>query len=168
MYSEFCWKWWQNSSYMECWWCWEYGMLCDVGMLDVGDVGCWGCGIPRMWDVGNVGCWGFGMLRMWNVGDVGCWGCGMLGMWDVGDVGCLGWGLFTGMWDADLQNADASWLVSLGPIREDDNGTKWWLLCVTGTVSPPSYHFSISKFSTLIMLSLELPKKLKRHYFILI
>ena len=27
-----------------------------LGMFDVGDVGCWGCGIPRMWDVGNVGC----------------------------------------------------------------------------------------------------------------
>ena len=49
----------------------------------------------------------------------------MLGMWDVGDVGCLGCGMFTGMWDADLQNPDASWLVSLGPIREDDIGTKW-------------------------------------------
>ena len=55
---------------------------------------------------------------MWDIGDVGCLGCGMFGMWDVEDVGC-------GMWDADLQNADASWLVSLGPIREGDNGTKW-------------------------------------------
>ena len=52
-----------------------------------------------MWDVGDVGCWGCGMLGMWDVGDVGCWGCGMLGMWDVG---C---GMFAVMWDVDLQNA---------------------------------------------------------------
>ena len=66
-----------------------------------------------------MGCCECGMLGMWDVENVGCLGCGMFGMWDVG---C---GMFTGMWDADLQNADASWLVSLGPIREDDNGTKW-------------------------------------------
>ena len=36
---------------------------------------------------------------------------------------------------------DSSWLVSLGQIREDDNGTKWSLFRATGTKSPPSYHF---------------------------
>ena len=49
-----------------------------------------------MWDVGNVGCWGCGMLKMWDVEDVGCWGCRVFGRWDVGcgmwdvcrDVGC--------------------------------------------------------------------------------
>ena len=51
-----------------------------------------------MWDVGDVGCWGCGMLGMWDVGDVGCSGCGMFGMWDVRDVGCAGCGMF-GMWD---------------------------------------------------------------------
>ena len=29
---------------------------------------------------------------------------------------------------------DSSSLVSLGPVREDDNGIKWCLLHVTGTV----------------------------------
>ena len=130
-----------------------------LGMWDTQDVRCWECGMLRIWDIVNVECWRCGMFGMWDIGDVGCLGCGMFGMWDVEDVGC-------GMWDADLQNADASWLVSLGPIREDDNGTKWWLLCVTGTVSPPSYHFSMSKVSTLIMLSLQIPKKLKQHHFI--
>ena len=72
----------------------------------------------RIWDIATVECWRCGMFGMWDIGDVGCLGCGMFGMWDVEDVGC-------GMWDADLQNADASWLVSLGPIREGDNGTKW-------------------------------------------
>ena len=48
-----------------------------------------------MWDVGDVGCWGCGMFGMWDVRDVGCSGCGM---WDVG---C---GMFAGMWDVDLQN----------------------------------------------------------------
>ena len=66
------------------------------GMWDVGDVGCWECGMFGMWDVGDVGCWGCRMLRMWDVGDVGC---GMLEMWDVG---C---GTFARMWDVDLQNA---------------------------------------------------------------
>ena len=78
-----------------------------------------------MWDTQDVRCWQCEMLRIWDVANVECWRCWMLGMWDVGDVGCLGCGMFTGMWDADLQNPDASWLVSLGPIREDDNGTKW-------------------------------------------
>ena len=54
-----------------------------LGMWDVGDVGCWGCGMFGMWDVGDVGCWGCGMLGMWDVRDVGCSGCGMFGMWDV-------------------------------------------------------------------------------------
>ena len=61
-----------------------------------------------------------------------------------------------------ISTYDSSLLVSLGPFLEDDNGSTWcdmvWLLCVTGTVSPPSYHFSISRFSTLIMVSLQLPK----------
>ena len=34
-----------------------------------------------MWDVGDVECLGCGMLVMWNVRDVGCSACGM---WDVG------------------------------------------------------------------------------------
>ena len=93
--------------------------------LDAGHVGCWGCGMFKMWDVyRDVGCWfsksrklGMCDVGMWDVGDVGCWGCGMfaamwdvdlqnavswgcgmLGMWDVGDVGCSGCGTF-GMWD---------------------------------------------------------------------
>ena len=34
-----------------------------------------------MWNVGDVGCWGCGMLGMWDVRDVGS---GMFaGMWDV-------------------------------------------------------------------------------------
>ena len=52
-----------------------------------------------MWDVGDVGCWRCGMFGIWDVRDVGCLGCGMFGMWDVG---C---GMFAGMWDVDLQNA---------------------------------------------------------------
>ena len=76
-------------------------------MWDVGDVGCWRCGMLEMWDVAGVGCsgcgcWRCGMFGMWYVRDVGCSGCGMFGMWDVRDVGC---GMFAGMWDVDLQNA---------------------------------------------------------------
>ena len=55
---------------------------------------------------------------------------------------------------------DSSLLVRGLPIDGDDNGTKWRLLCVTGTVSPPSHHFSISRFSLLIMLSSQIPKNL--------
>ena len=52
-------------------------------MYDVGDVGCWGCGMFRMWDLGDVVCWGCAMFRMWYVEDVGC------GMRDVCRVvGC--------------------------------------------------------------------------------
>ena len=65
----------------------EFWGYCMLGMCDVRDVGCSGCG----------------MLEMWDVGDVGCSGCGMFGMWDVRDVGC---GMFAGMWDVHLQNAD--------------------------------------------------------------
>ena len=54
----------------------------------------------------------------------------------------------------------SSLLVSLGPICEDDNGTKWWELHVTGTASRPSYHFSVSGLSTLNMLFLQIPKNL--------
>ena len=38
-----------------------------------------------MWNVGDVGCWGCGMFEMWDVRDVGCLpGCGVFaGMWDV-------------------------------------------------------------------------------------
>ena len=53
---------------------------------------------------------------------------------------------------------DSSSLVKLGPVRKDDNGTNWWLLRVAGAVSPPSYYFSISRFSTLIMLYLQILK----------
>ena len=36
-----------------------------------------------MWDVGDVGCWRCGMLGMWDVLNMGC------GMWDVyWDVEC--------------------------------------------------------------------------------
>ena len=28
-----------------------------LGMCDVQDVGCWGCGLMEMWDVGDVGLW---------------------------------------------------------------------------------------------------------------
>ena len=71
-----------------------------LGMWDVRDVGCWGCGMFRMWDVQNGGCAGCGMCRMWDVRDVGCLGCGMFRMWNVG---CR---MFAGMWDVDLQNAE--------------------------------------------------------------
>ena len=54
-------------------------------MCDVGDVGCWRCGMfAAMWDV--------------DLQNAVSWGCGMLGMWDVRDVGYK-------MWDVDLQNA---------------------------------------------------------------
>ena len=36
-----------------------------------------------MWDVLDVGCFGCGMFWMWDVGDVGCSECRMCGMWDV-------------------------------------------------------------------------------------
>ena len=52
-----------------------------------------------MWDVGDAGCWGCGMFWMWDVLDVGCWGCGMLGMWDVRNVGCAGCGMWNVCWD---------------------------------------------------------------------
>ena len=71
-------------------------------MWDVGDVGCWGCGMLVMWDVGDVGSSGCGMFGMWDVPDVGCSGCGMFGMWEVQDVGC---GMLAGIWSVDLQNA---------------------------------------------------------------
>ena len=66
-----------------------------LGMCDVRDVGCSGCGMLGIWDVGDVGCWECGMLGMWDVRYVGCSGCGMFRMWDVQDVGCSG----CGMWD---------------------------------------------------------------------
>ena len=60
-----------------------------LGMCDVRDVGCSGCGMFGMWDVGDVGCSGCsecGMFGMWDVRDMGCSGCGM---WDVGCLlGC--------------------------------------------------------------------------------
>ena len=44
-----------------------------LGMWDVGDVGCSGCGMFEMWDARDVGCSG---CEMW---DVGCLpGCGMV------------------------------------------------------------------------------------------
>ena len=58
-----------------------------------------------MWDVGDVGCWRCGILGMWDIRDVGCSGFGILEMWDVRDLGCSGCGIFAGMWDIDLQNA---------------------------------------------------------------
>ena len=59
-----------------------------------------------------------------------------------------------------ISTYDSSLLVCLGPIHKDNNGTKWWRLRITGAVSPPWYHFSASRFSTLIMLSLQTPKNL--------
>ena len=55
---------------------------------------------------------------------------------------------------------DSSLLASLGIIREGGNEFKWWILRVTGTVAQCWYHFSISRFSTLILLSLQIPKNL--------
>ena len=58
-------------------------------MWDVGDVGCWECGMLGMWDVGDMGCSVCRMFGMWYVPDVGCSGCGMFGMWNVGCLlGC--------------------------------------------------------------------------------
>ena len=83
----------------------EFWGYCILGMCDVRDVGCSGCGMLAMWDVGDVGYWGCGMFGMWDVRDSGFWRCGMFGIWDVWDVGCSGCGIFAGMWDIDLQNA---------------------------------------------------------------
>ena len=69
---------WQDVAYSE----WDM-----LGKWHIGDVGCWGCKMFRMW-----------MFRMWDVRDVGCSGCGMFGMWDVQDMGCSGCGMFE-MWD---------------------------------------------------------------------
>ena len=61
----------------------EFWGYCMLGMCDVRDVGCSGCGMFGMWDVGDVGCWGCGMLGIWDVRDVGC------GIWDLcWDVRC--------------------------------------------------------------------------------
>ena len=60
-----------------------------LGMWDVGDAVCSGCGMSRMWDVRDVGCSVYVIFEMWDVGDVGCCGREMSGMWDVRDVGCL-------------------------------------------------------------------------------
>ena len=57
------------------------GGMWDVGMWNVGGVGCSGCGMLRMWVVWDVGCSGCEMFRMWDIRDVGCLGCEM---WDVG------------------------------------------------------------------------------------
>ena len=76
-------------------------------MWDVGDVGCWGCGMLGMWVDGDVGCWGCGIVEMRVVGDVGCSGCGMLGMWVV-----------AGMWDVDLQNATTEDIRLIGYFRD--------------------------------------------------
>ena len=76
----------------------EFCGYCMLGMCDVRDVGCFGCGMLGMWDVGDVGCWKCGMLGMWDVGDVGCWRCGMLGMWDVLNMGCGMWDVY---WDVE-------------------------------------------------------------------
>ena len=69
---------------------------------DVGNVISWVCMILEMWDVGDVGCCGYGMFRIWDFGMcdvqvVECSGCGMLGMWDVQYAGCSRCGMF-GMW----------------------------------------------------------------------
>ena len=72
-----------------------------LGILDIGFVGYWRCGMLKIWNVGDAGCLGCGMFWMWDVGDVRCWGCGMFGIWDVWDVDGSG----CGMWDVNLQNA---------------------------------------------------------------
>ena len=99
---------WQDVAYSE----WDM-----LGKWHIGDVGCWGCKMFRMWmfrmgDVRDVGCSGCGMFRIWDVRDVGCSGCGMFEMWDVRDVH-VGCGMFAGMWDVDLQNAGELWDDSL-------------------------------------------------------
>ena len=47
-----------------------------------------------------------------------------------------------------ISTYDSSSLVSLGPIRENDNRTKWWLLRVTGRVSQSQdfQHWSCSLY----------------------
>ena len=55
-----------------------------------------------------------------------------------------------------ISTYDSSSLVRLWPTLEDNNVTKWWPLRVPGTVSQPSYHFSI--FSALINLSFKFQK----------
>ena len=40
-----------------------------------------------------------------------------------------------GTFKSGMLTYDSSLLVSLWPIFEDEKDTKWWLLCVTGTVS---------------------------------
>ena len=67
-------------------------------MKNVGDVGCLGCGMFRMWDVWDVVCLGCGVFGIRDIQDVGCLGCGMFKMWDVWIVGCFGCGMFE-MWD---------------------------------------------------------------------
>ena len=45
-----------------------------LGMWDVEDVRCWGCGMFRIWDVWNMGCSRCEILWTWDVEwDVECW-----------------------------------------------------------------------------------------------
>ena len=71
-----------------------------LSMWDVGDVGMLG-----IWNVADLGCSGCGMFEIWDVGYVGCSGCGLFRMWDVG------FGVFAGMWDVDLQNAHSTYVA---------------------------------------------------------
>ena len=59
-----------------------------------------------------------------------------------------------------ISTYDSSSVVSLELVFKDDNGTKLWLLPATAIVSSPSHHFSISRSSTLIMLSWQIPKNM--------
>ena len=69
-------------------------------MSDVLDARCSGCAMLGMWNIEDMGCSGCGIFRrgtfgMWDFEDTGCSECGMFMMWDVGDVGCWKFG----MWD---------------------------------------------------------------------
>lgn len=79
-------------------------LVCGMfGMCDVRGVRCSKCETFGMWDVWDMRSPGYVMSGMWNVQDLGCWDAGCLGcgMFGISNVAC---GLFTGMWDAVLQN----------------------------------------------------------------
>ena len=57
-----------------------YGM---IQMLDVRDVGCWGCQMFGIWDAQDVGCLGYGIFEMWEVLDVGIMRCSRCVMFEI-------------------------------------------------------------------------------------
>ena len=87
-----------------------------LGMWDVGNMGCSGCGIFRVWDVrgvrdvgcSDVGCLGCGTFGMWDVRDKECSGCGMLEMWEFGDVGLWGCGMLGMFGMRDIRDVRSS------------------------------------------------------------